>query len=287
MAQPKISIVTPVFNQAPYLEQTIHSVLNQNYPNLEYIIIDGGSADGSVDIIKKYESRLSYWISEKDHGMYHALQKGFERSSGEIMAYINADDCYLSQAFSMVADIFNRFSEISWLTGHPTAMDESGRIVKVDAYRKWSKFDLLSGTEEFIQQESVFWRRELWNKAGAKIDNGFKLAGDFNLWMRFFNFSKLYSLHFPVASFRLRSKNQLSMERFKDYMAEVNTIIKENLQKLSEKERSDWNAIKRYRSFDSKIPVWRFMKFQDCQKMMNYPPEIIFDRSTQQFKLQS
>ena len=98
---PKISIVTPNYNGVKYLEQTIVSVLNQNYPNLEYIIIDGGSTDGSVEIIKKYESKLSYWVSEPDMGLYHAIQKGFEKSTGEIMAWINSDDMYVKGSFSI------------------------------------------------------------------------------------------------------------------------------------------------------------------------------------------
>ena len=105
---PKISIVTPSFNQAQFIEETILSVLNQNYPNLEYIIIDGGSTDGSVDIIKKYADKIAYWVSEKDSGMYDAINKGFGKSTGEILAWINSDDIFFDnkRKFNIVISNF-------------------------------------------------------------------------------------------------------------------------------------------------------------------------------------
>ena len=128
---PKITIVTPNYNCEKYLEKTILSVINQNYPNLEYIIIDGGSNDSSIEIIKKYENYLTYWISEPDNGMYEAIQKGFDKSTGEIMAWINSDDMYHKNSFFTVADIFSNFKQVSWLTGANTNYDEFDRTVYV------------------------------------------------------------------------------------------------------------------------------------------------------------
>ncbi|WP_461485736.1 glycosyltransferase family 2 protein, partial [Pedobacter sp.] len=105
---PKISIVTPSYNQGQYIEETILSILNQNYPNLEYIIIDGGSTDHTVEIIKKYEDRITYWVSEKDNGQSHAINKGFEKATGEIFAYLNSDDCYYPNTFWEIANTYVR-----------------------------------------------------------------------------------------------------------------------------------------------------------------------------------
>ncbi|MBD0389275.1 MAG: glycosyltransferase, partial [Nostoc sp. C3-bin3] len=113
---PKISLVTPCLNQAQFLEATIQSVLSQNYPNIEYIIIDGGSTDGSLEIIKKYESQVHFWCSEPDGGQYDAINKGFAHSTGEIMAWLNSDDMYFSWTFKTVGSIMSELLQVEWLT---------------------------------------------------------------------------------------------------------------------------------------------------------------------------
>src|SRR6266540_2247918 len=113
---PRISIITPSFNQGAFLEQAIRSVIVQNYPNLEYVIIDGGSTDNSIEIIKKYEKHLHYWISEKDNGQYDAINKGFAKSSGVIMGWLNSDDMYCPWALKTVSSIFSECPNIEWLT---------------------------------------------------------------------------------------------------------------------------------------------------------------------------
>src|SRR5260370_9876885 len=115
----KLSIVTPSFNQGRFLEETILSVLNQNYSNLEYIIIDGGSTDETVEIIRRYEDRLTYWTSEKDRGQVHAINKGIEQTTGEIFAFINSDDVYLPGAFAAEPDNFETYSDSEWVCGDP------------------------------------------------------------------------------------------------------------------------------------------------------------------------
>lgn len=209
---PKISIVTPNFNGVQFLEETIESVLNQNYPNLEYIVIDGGSTDGSIDIIRKYESQLAFWVSEPDSGMYHAIQKGFENSTGELMAWINSDDKYHSGAFTIISEIFSNFQEINWLTAIPTAIDEKGRTIHTGVGRNWSKYDFLTSDYKWIQQESTFWRRSLWEKAGRTFDLSLKYAADFELWLRFFRYEKLYTTKSLIGGFRWKFENQITWE---------------------------------------------------------------------------
>src|ERR1022692_1920792 len=185
---PKISIVTATFNQASFIEETILSVLDQQYPNLEYIIIDGGSNDGTVDIIKKYEHCLAYWISEKDAGLYDALNKGFQKATGEIMSWLNSDDILHRRSLSMVASAFMDFPMIEWLGGVPSQIDEKGRSIWVGVETPWNKYRYLNLDYKYIQQEGIFWRRSLWEKSGGYISTEYEIASDLELWSRFFTY---------------------------------------------------------------------------------------------------
>jgi glycosyltransferase involved in cell wall biosynthesis len=127
-AWPRISIVTPSYNQGQFLEETIRSFLLQNYPNYEYFVMDGGSQDQSVGIIKKYQSRISYWVSQPDHGQAGAIEKGFALSSGDILAYINSDDFYIPNAFAPIANAFQRHRDVDWLIGQSIVVDETSRL---------------------------------------------------------------------------------------------------------------------------------------------------------------
>ncbi len=127
---PRISIVTPSYNQGQFIEDTIQSILIQEYPDLEFIIIDGGSTDNSVEIIKKYENNLTFWVSESDGGQYDAINRGFSKTTGEIMAWLNSDDKYTPWTFSVVGDIFRTHPEVEWVTTlYPLSWDEKGRAV--------------------------------------------------------------------------------------------------------------------------------------------------------------
>ena len=220
---PKISIVTPVYNRAQYLEQTILSVLNQGYPNLEYIIIDGGSTDGTLDIIKKYESQLTYWSSEPDKGMYYAIQKGFDKASGDIMAWLNSDDMYHLDSLIVVADIFSTLQTVEWIMGTPSFFNKEGQCVKVFTTPKWSKQRFVAGDYRWIQQESTFWRKSLWEKEGSIIDVNYKFAADFELWSSFFDFAKLFSVNTVLSGFRIHG-DQLSLNNNLQYENEVKDI---------------------------------------------------------------
>ena len=292
---PKISIITPNYNGAAYLEETIQSILNQGYDNLEYIIIDGGSTDGSVDIIRKYESRLAYWVSEPDAGLYHAIQKGFEKSTGDIMAWINSDDKYHRGAFSIVTELFNQFPQIEWLQGIPSIYDEKGRTVMVDHFRAWCKADIYLGRYQWIQQESTFWRRSLWDKAGATLNTRLKYAADFELWLRFFRHAELYSLKALLSGFRFRSANQISQDFHLEYQQEVLDAIKNEVASLPADYRNKLQEITQFnekmKTFTNRLArSWyfraNFKRIQQFEKeLFQYPQKMGFDRAAQQFYL--
>ncbi|MCI9843884.1 glycosyltransferase family 2 protein [Flavobacterium pectinovorum] len=295
MNYPKISIVTPNFNGGEYLEQTIQSVLSQNYPNLEYIVIDGGSTDNSIAIIKKYENQLAYWISEPDNGLYEAVQKGFDKSTGEIMAWINSDDLYHPKAFFTVAEIFN-LKGVNWLQGVPSTLDEMGRTIAVSKVKRWSKLNYYLGNFHWIQQESVFWRRSLWNISGAKLDTEMKYASDLELWIRFFRHEKLFVTNALLAGFRMRSKNQLSLDYKEAYFKEASDKIKNEVNNvLSNEERKKVERIKKQDDIIHKLHLKLLQRMYDKlfylkinkkkESVFGYPPMIIFDRIKQEFKI--
>jgi glycosyltransferase involved in cell wall biosynthesis len=285
MDYPKISIVTPNYNMAPFLEQTICSVLNQGYPNLEYIIIDGGSTDGSVDIIRKYESQLAYWVSEPDQGLYHAIQKGFERSTGEIMAWLNSDDIYHYGALSIVAEIFSSISQVQWLSGTPTCIDTKGRTVLVAPLRVYSRYMFLTTNKfEWIQQESTFWRRSLWVQAGGRLSSEYALAGDFELWMRFFRHTQPIVINALLGGFRVRLAGQKSFDGEKQYEDEAQRIVERELAHLSEKERFRHKKIRLYQWL-AKYPLlaWATNANKKLDWLMDYTKVVTYYRIQQRF----
>ncbi|AFZ02044.1 glycosyltransferase family 2 protein [Calothrix sp. PCC 6303] len=237
---PKISIVTPSYNQANFLEATIQSVLSQNYRNLEYIIIDGGSTDGSLEIIKKYEKYLHFWCSEPDKGQYDAINKGFKHSTGEIMAWINSDDMYCPWVFKTVADVISELPEVEWLTTLRMGLwDWHGFCIGFFPLPGYAKAAFLDGyylpkkrnIGVWIQQESTFWRRSLWEKAGSFICQDFKLAGDFELWSRFFIHTELYGVDSPLAGFRVQSKQK--SRQIDAYFHEAEQILSSTRESLT------------------------------------------------------
>jgi glycosyltransferase involved in cell wall biosynthesis/ADP-heptose:LPS heptosyltransferase/tetratricopeptide (TPR) repeat protein/ubiquinone/menaquinone biosynthesis C-methylase UbiE len=232
---PKISIVTASFNQAEYLEECIDSIISQNYPNLEYVIMDGGSTDGSVEIIKKYAKYLSYWQSRPDNGQYAAIDEGFKRTTGDIMMWLNSDDKHHSDSLFKAAYIFGKYPDIEWITGRPTTWDEKGKLSVVsDELPLWSREKYLSKTlkEFYIQQESTFWKRTLWDKAGGKLESHLQFAGDLDLWVRFFRHAKLFTVDTFLGGYRCqpRQKTNLSMDK---YVQESNQIIDKELADIS------------------------------------------------------
>ena len=176
-----VSIVTPSFNQAQYLEQTLRSVLEQDYPRIEYIVIDGASTDGSVELIKKWEDRLAYWVSEKDSGQAEAVNKGLARATGDIIAWINSDDFYYPGAIASAVKAFDAHPEAGLVYGDTVAVDEKGEFIHFPKYAQWGLEDLL--TFNIIGQPAVFMRRGVLLKAGF-LDPSFHYLLDHQLWIR-------------------------------------------------------------------------------------------------------
>lgn len=202
---PKISIVTPSYNQGQYLEQTILSVLGQNFENLEYIIIDGGSTDNSVQIIKKYETYLKYWISEPDKGQSHAINKGFQIATGDIFAWINSDDLYMPGIFNIVCRKI-QLNETGLYLGECIHFMECDRTVK-----SWgSNVANLSKTvdlsvNDYIIQPATFWTKKTWEKVGH-LEENLHFGFDWEWFLRAKNQKiPFYSINLPVALYRIHN----------------------------------------------------------------------------------
>lgn len=228
---PKLSVVTPSYNQADFLEECIDSVLSQGYPNLEYVIMDGGSTDGSVEIIKKYEKYLTYWQSKRDGGQYQAINEGFRQTRGELMTWLNSDDKFHPLAFTKAASVFMMNTEVQWLSGRHNHWDTAGRLCWFDDHSQvLSRRKHLNGffDKPFIQQEGTFWRRALWQASGGALTTGLALAADLELWMRFFRLTHLHVLDTLLAGFRVH-ENQKSALQNKCYYAEAEDVIAEEL----------------------------------------------------------
>lgn len=259
---PRISIVTPSFNQGEFLDECIDSILSQNYPNLEYIIMDGGSNDSSVDIIKKYEKYLTYWQSKPDGGQYNAINEGFKRTSGEIMSWLNSDDKYHYHAFYKVAHVFDKYHDVEWVTGRHTHWGKNGDVTNIvteylPAHSR-EKFLQKKYDDPWIQQESTFWRRSLWDKAGKKLRTDLQYAGDLELWTRFFRFAQLYTVDTLLGGYRMHG-NQKAVLFMDKYRAEAEQILDEEINHFEE------NANKELLAAPDPITV----SYEELKKFLN------------------
>lgn len=199
---PLVSIITPSFNQSRFLEAAINSVLSQDYPRIEYMIVDGGSSDGSVDIIKKYEPKLGWWVSEKDAGQTDAINKGFSRAEGQIFAWLNSDDTYEPSAVSRAVGFLLEHPSVGMVYGDANYINEQGNILgKFPAAQTDDR--LLRQGYVHIPQQAAFFKGDLWRTVGP-LDRTFFFAMDYDLWRRL---AKLTTIHYwkgqVLANFRI------------------------------------------------------------------------------------
>jgi glycosyltransferase involved in cell wall biosynthesis len=243
---PKISIITASYNQGHFIEETIRSVLLQGYPNLEYIVIDGGSTDNTIKILKRYQSEISVCISEPDNGQSHALNKGFRLATGEILAWLNSDDLYFPNTLRDVALAFDsqpvdivvggcqtikNFSRLPIMTSHHCTLPMNKMTLlsfekMLDFQGSWLKGD-------FFFQPEVFWTKQIWDKVGGRVDEKLHFAMDYELWLRLTK-AKARILHIPenLAIFRIHDRQKtiwsLDISNFPEYI-EVARQFREGL----------------------------------------------------------
>lgn len=290
---PKISITTPSYNQGQFLEETIRSVLSQNYPNLEYIIIDGGSTDNSVDIIKKYEKHLTYWVSEKDNGQSDAINKGFAKGTGDVFAWLNSDDLYLPDTLYKVGEYFRMHPDCNFLTGDGEIFDTvtNKREYYIKA-KNYSFSDLLWFHQgKYLPQPSVFFSKETFRRSGG-LDTGLYYTMDLDLWLKIRRESPLH--YFPVCLSRLRrhadAKTQVDPQ---NSVEEVNKAIERYLPCVKNYERLLIRRIARLACARAACQNGLEEYFNNCRgeavnslkKAVSLSPTILFSRESMRLTL--
>jgi glycosyltransferase involved in cell wall biosynthesis len=223
---PQISIVTPSFSQGGFIERTLLSVIDQQYPALEYFVQDGNSKDKTVEVLQEYQEKLSGWASEKDSGQSQAINRGFAKTSGEIMAWLNSDDLLLPGSLQTVGDYFNRHPDVDVVYGNRLMIDgddqEIGRWIMPG-----HDGNVLSWVD-YVPQETLFWRRRLWDKVGGHIDESFCFAMDWDLLVRFRDAGAKFA-HIPqfLGAFRVHSEQKTS--------AAINTVGFQEMDRIRER----------------------------------------------------
>lgn len=221
MKNPLVTIITPSYNQSRYLEETIRSVLGQDYPAIEYYIIDGGSTDSSVEIIRRYESQISGWVSEKDRGQAEAINKGFQRASGEYIAWLNSDDTYQPGAIRAAIETFQKHPEAGLVYGNVLSIDENSQPFNRQTFQPYTLPDLMAFN--IISQPAVVMRRAILEQAGY-LDLGYHLLLDHHLWLRMAALAPLVYLPETLAAARYHAEAK-NLARTADFGREAFKIV--------------------------------------------------------------
>ena len=246
MNYPKITVVTPSYNQAQYLGETITSILDQQYPDLEYLVMDGGSNDGSVEVIKRYAAQIAFWVSEKDRGQSHAINKGFSRATGEIVAWLNSDDCYYPGALLAVGRYFAEHPECSWLICAVDNFLPDGKIQnRVEP--AYDSLPALIGRKNYkLHQPGIFWRRSALEKVGL-LDESIHYSFDHDYWIRLALAGfQPHCLNLPAARFRLHPTSK-TQSNFRYSLSDDWKILARYRDRLSQAEwQSASDSLKEY-----------------------------------------
>jgi glycosyltransferase involved in cell wall biosynthesis/uncharacterized coiled-coil protein SlyX len=240
---PTLSIVTPSYNQADYLERTIQSVINQTYPNFEYVVQDGGSQDGSKEILEKYSDKLTYWESRPDAGQAQAINLGFEKTTGEIMAYLNSDDVYLPGAIQYVMNFFEKHPNVDVVYGHRIIINEEDQEIGIWVLPRHHRKTLYYA--DYVPQETLFWRRRIWDRVGG-IDESFRFAMDWDLLLRFQDVgANIVRLPRFLAAFRVHQSQKTSHQIYDIGLQEMRAIQTRYFDEINEE--IIYDKVKSYR----------------------------------------
>ncbi len=251
-ALPKISVVIPSFNQGRFIEQTIKSVIDQHYPNLELIVVDGGSTDNTLDVIRKYEQYLSWWVSEPDTGQTAAVNKGFEKSTGAIMAWLNSDDVMVPGVLRFIAEYFVSNPKTQVVYGNRILINEGG--LEIGRWVLPRHSDRVLKWIDFVPQETLYWTREAWNLTGGKLDEAFRFAMDWDFLLRLIAI-KIEIQHLPhfLGMFRIHQLQKTSNQ--------MSTVGQKEIQLLRYRELGFYP--KRWQVNFSTLPFLLLAKLQD------------------------
>ena len=223
-ALPKITIITPSFNQGDYIEETIESVLSQNYPHLEYIVLDGGSTDNTIKVLQKHADNI-IWHSESDNGQSDALNKGFRMATGEIIAFLNSDDRYEPGALDYIGRYFSENPHVDWLSGRCRNINGAGEEIRkpIMHYKNfWLRFSSRRVLQvlNYVSQPATFWRRKLFDQVGG-LDEGLHYAMDYDYWMRLGQNCKLKTVDRYLAHFRIHQGSKAGSSASAQFESEL------------------------------------------------------------------